>query len=98
MIMVKFLLLHYSLLIIWGKYSIRKKIGAFASKVGQKRGGASLGRFLYNLKECVFCYNHLGGVFLLPFLFLFLGVEVEFLLFPLMSTGAIFLIGKQVEQ
>ena len=93
MILIKFFLVHYATLIIFGKYRVRNKIRGI-----QLRGT----KFFYNLAECLFCYTHLVGVLvgalLLPFVILSIGFSFEFLLFPVMSTGALFFIGKQIDE
>ena len=97
MFLLKFLLIHYSILLILDKFSFRGKLAKFARYLGGKRFVKWLGKFLYWLVDCTFCYNHFGGVLVLPIWFVFIGFELEFLLFPLMSTGAIFLLDKQVD-
>ena len=91
------MLFHYAILLVLAKYSFRQKIGKLGQYLGRKRFVKWLGKFFYNMSECVFCCNHWGGAILVPLWVVLIGFEWEYLLFPLMSTGAIFLLDKQVD-
>lgn len=86
MILLQFILVHYAFFLIAGKYNGRERLMTFAKKRKIK--------FFYSVAECLFCYTHHIGALLLPFLILGNGFDFVFLLYPLMSTGAIFLIKK----
>lgn len=90
MILLKFILLHYGFLQILAKYKGRDLLRNLSKKIKVK--------FFYLIAECIFCYNHLGGVLALPFAVLFWGFGLELLAFPLMSTGILFMFKKQIEE
>lgn len=94
-LLIKFILLHYSVMIILGKFEVRIKLGNFGKWLGGKRFFKWLGHFFYNLLECLFCTIHFEGLLVVPFALLLWGGCWEYLFFPLMSTGALFLFNKQ---
>lgn len=98
MLLLKYILFHYAILLVLYKYSFVSVLKHWAKVLGKTRFFKWLGKFFYNLSECSFCCHHLGGVLGLPLFFLFVWLKADFLLFPLMSTGAIFLLNKQIKE
>lgn len=96
MLLVKFILIHYALILISKKYNVQQKIKALGKKLVGSKIGDFVGKFLYSVSECVFCLTHHIGIIALPYVFLQASFSWEFLLYPLLSTGALFLItGKE---
>lgn len=96
-LLVKFFLFHYSIMIIWDKIGFRKGVLWMSNWLGTKKGFKWLGKLFYNMSECSFCCHHWGGFAFLWVFFLVYGVRGEFFIFPIMSTGAIFLINKNLD-
>lgn len=85
--LIQFILVHYAFILIGEKYDVRGKLRNLSQKIKFK--------LFYNIAECLFCYTHHIAVLMLPFLILENGWQIEYFLYPLMSTGALFMITKQ---
>lgn len=91
-LLVKFIMFHYGLIIIAEKYNVRSRLKNLAKKIGAKKWGRVLGRFLYEVSECQFCVAHHIGIVPMLFLVLVFGFKLEYLIFPFMSTAFLILI------
>lgn len=91
-ILIQFIFVHYAFILIAKKYGVQSWLQRFSQKLGAKKWTQKLGKFIYNVSECSFCLTHHIAVLLLPFLFMENGFNWVFFIFPLMSTGALFLI------
>lgn len=93
-ILVQFILVHYAIILIADKNNLQKRLLKISQKLGAKKLGKHLGKFIYEVQGCVFCLTHHVGVFILPFLFMTNGFNWVFFIYPLMSTSALYLITK----
>lgn len=92
MILLQFILVHYAFILIAEKYAVRTRLRNFSQKLGAKKYTAFIGKFIYEVSECKLCLTHHIGAVLLPFLIMGNGFSIVYLLYPLMSAGALFLI------
>jgi hypothetical protein len=92
MILIQFILVHYAFILIAEKYQVRGRLLNVSQVLGRKKITAFIGKFLYNVSECKFCITHHIGALLLPFLIMGNGFSWIFILYPLMSAGALFLL------
>lgn len=95
MILLQFILVHYGFLIVAQKYGVQDRVRKFSQSIAKR--SPKLGKFLYEVSECKFCITHHIGALLIPFLVMGNGFAFVYLLYPLMSAGAIFLIEKKDE-
>lgn len=93
-ILIQFILVHYGFIVIAEKYNLQNRLLKFSQKLGAKKWGKQLGKFIYEVQGCVFCLTHHVAVLLLPFIFMVNGFNWVFFLFPLMSTSVLYLITK----
>lgn len=85
--LIQFILVHYAFILVGEKYNARGEL----RKLSKKRDT----KVIYDITECLLCYTHTVGVLILPFLIMSNGFKLEYLIYPLMSTGALFMINKQ---
>ena len=84
MILLQFILVHYGFMLIAEKYELQKLMR-----------GVKFTKLFYIIAECRLCYTHTVGIALLIFLILTNGFTFVYLLYPLMSTGVLFLLTKE---